>query len=76
MMVRSIPRTFLVLSRNLRKNQTPWEAKLWSRLRANRFFGLKFKRQAKLGGYIVDFYSPSLLIPCGLPQVYDCENPP
>jgi very-short-patch-repair endonuclease len=41
-------------SRTLRKNQTPWEAKLWYHLRAGRFFGLKFKRQVPIGNYIVD----------------------
>ena len=45
-------------SRKLRKNQTPWEAKLWELLRDRRFQHLKFRRQHKLGRYIVDFYCP------------------
>ena len=45
----------LSYSRQLRKSQTPWEAKLWSRLRAHRFLGLQFKRQVQIGAVIVDF---------------------
>jgi very-short-patch-repair endonuclease len=43
------------LSRELRKHQTPWEAKLWRHLRGGRFDGCKFKRQVPIGNYIVDF---------------------
>lgn len=39
----------------LRSNQTSWESKLWRYLRANRFNGLKFKRQVPIGKFIVDF---------------------
>ncbi len=52
---RIIPEPFLTNSKNLRKNQTPWETKLWSRLRAGRFYHLKFKRQVQVGSYIFDF---------------------
>jgi adenine-specific DNA-methyltransferase len=41
--------------KNLRKNSTPQERIFWSRVRAKRFTGLKFKRQYPLGKYIVDF---------------------
>ncbi len=51
-----IPQRSLDFSRKLRTNQTPWEWKLWKRLRADRFYGLKFKRQESIGDYIVDFY--------------------
>ena len=43
-------------SRELRKNSTEAERKLWSRLRAKRFMGLKFRRQEPIGRYIADFY--------------------
>ena len=43
------------LAKQLRKEQTPWETKLWSYLRSHRFEGLKFKRQVPIGKYIVDF---------------------
>lgn len=51
-------------AKNLRKNQTPQEILLWSRLRAKRFNGLKFKRQFPVGHYIVDFvcYEKKLII--------------
>jgi len=44
-----------ILARNLRKNQTPQEAKMWSILRNYQIDGLKFKRQYPIGDYIVDF---------------------
>lgn len=43
------------LAKQLRKNQTEHEAKLWSRLRDRRFVGFKFIRQYPIGNYIVDF---------------------
>jgi very-short-patch-repair endonuclease len=43
------------VARELRKNSTPAERVLWSRLRAKRLDGLKFRRQAPLAGFIVDF---------------------
>ena len=42
-------------SRELRRNQTAAEKRIWSRLRAHRFHGLKFRRQHVIGRYIVDF---------------------
>lgn len=48
---------FLWYVRKLRKNQTPAESLLWERLRAHRFFGVKFKRQVQIGPYVVDFCS-------------------
>ena len=46
--------------RNLRKNQTDAEKKLWSILRNRQLSGVKFRRQFPLGlgRYIVDFYCP------------------
>jgi very-short-patch-repair endonuclease len=42
-------------SRELRKTQTPAEAKLWSILRNRGLNGYKFKRQTTIGSFIVDF---------------------
>ncbi|MDB2414338.1 transcription-repair coupling factor [Rickettsiales bacterium] len=42
-------------ARNLRKNQTEVEKKLWSELRGRRFGGYKFRRQHDIEKYIVDF---------------------
>ncbi|HEY4479987.1 MAG TPA: endonuclease domain-containing protein [Candidatus Paceibacterota bacterium] len=41
--------------KELRKNQTPQEEKLWWYLKDKRL-GIKFRRQHSIGGYIVDFY--------------------
>lgn len=45
-------------ARRLRRNQTDVERKLWSRLRDRRLDGWKFRRQAPVGTYIVDFLCP------------------
>ena len=42
------------LSQTLRKNQTKEEAKLWYQFL--RKYPLQFRRQYKIGNYIVDFY--------------------
>ena len=44
--------------RNLRKNQTDAEKKLWAVLRNRQLTGAKFRRQFSIGRYILDFYSP------------------
>jgi len=43
------------LARNLRKNMTPQERKLWSLLRNKQFHNLSFRRQYPIGDYFVDF---------------------
>lgn len=47
--------TLVSRRKELRKNQTPQEEKLWWYLRDKRL-GIKFRRQHSIGGYIVDFY--------------------
>ena len=42
------------LARNLRKNATPWENKLWYQFLRN--YKYKFVRQKTIGNYIADFY--------------------
>lgn len=42
------------LARQLRKNMTPWENKLWYQFL--RTFTPRFQRQKPIGGYIADFY--------------------
>src|ERR1700730_14152010 len=42
-------------ARDLRRNMTNGEKLLWSRLRAHRMDGRKFRRQHVIGSYIVDF---------------------
>ena len=45
----------LVHAKALRTRQTDAEIKLWSHLRGHRLNGYKFKRQARLASFIVDF---------------------
>ena len=47
------------LARELRKEQTPAEERLWSYLRKKQLCGFKFRRQHPIGTYIVDCYCPS-----------------
>jgi very-short-patch-repair endonuclease len=46
----------LARARQLRREMTPQEERLWSCLRGCRLEGFKFKRQVWKGGYIADFY--------------------
>ncbi|MDG5749340.1 DUF559 domain-containing protein [Qipengyuania sp. XHP0207] len=48
-------RNLLPLAKRMRQEPTEAEARLWSRLRASRLAGAKFKRQEQIGDYIVDF---------------------
>lgn len=47
-------------ARALRVHATKAESLLWYELRELRTFGLKFRRQAAIGPYIVDFLCPSV----------------
>ncbi|HEV3146095.1 MAG TPA: DUF559 domain-containing protein [Gemmataceae bacterium] len=42
-------------ARQLRKNMTDAERRLWAELRYRQLEGAKFRRQAPVGNYIVDF---------------------
>jgi len=42
------------LAKDLRKNMTPWERKLWYELLRN--YPVRFQRQKAIGNYIADFY--------------------
>ena len=42
------------LARELRKNMTPWERKLWYTFLCH--YPVRFQRQKPLGNYIADFY--------------------
>ncbi len=45
-------------ARRLRKEMTPSERTLWSRLRRKQLNDAQFYRQKPIGSYIVDFYAP------------------
>jgi very-short-patch-repair endonuclease len=46
-------------ARQLRVHQTDAEGRLWGELRGRRLGGWKWRRQAPIGPYIVDFYCPA-----------------
>jgi very-short-patch-repair endonuclease len=48
--------TKIELSRELRTEMTPAEKVFWEMVRGKRMFGLKFRRQQIIDGFIVDFY--------------------
>ena len=45
-------------ARELRKNMTPWERKLWYLFLRN--YSVKFHRQKQIDHYIADFYCPKV----------------
>ena len=46
-------------ARQLRKDSSDAERRLWAHLRRHALEGLKFRRQHPFGPYILDFYCPS-----------------
>jgi adenine-specific DNA-methyltransferase len=48
--------------RELRRNLTDGEKKLWRLLRNRQLVGVKFRRQFSIGSYILDFYSPEYML--------------
>ena len=63
-------------SRELRKNMTGAESRLWSRIRMKQIDGLQFFKQRIIGNYIVDFYCPKakLVIEVDGSQHYSSEG--
>ena len=55
---RRIHPNILKRARELRKEQTPAEQKVWRVLRNRQLEGYKFRRQHPIGRLIVDFYCP------------------
>jgi len=51
--------SLLQRARSLRVNQTDAEGRLWGELRGRRLGGWKWRRQAPIGPFIVDFYCPA-----------------
>ena len=47
-------------ARQLRREMTPAERKLWSALRGRKLTGFKFRRQQVIDGFIADFYCPEV----------------
>ncbi|MBI2171896.1 MAG: endonuclease domain-containing protein [Chloroflexi bacterium] len=55
-----LPEEKRVAARQLRKDMTEAERRLWQALRNGQMNGHRFRRQQVLDGYIVDFYCHSL----------------
>ncbi len=45
-------------AKELHRNMTPAEARLWARLRSHRMKGVHFRNQHAIGKYVVDFCAP------------------
>jgi very-short-patch-repair endonuclease len=52
--IKSMAKGLMHLAKGFRKRSTDVEQLLWSRLRAGRFEGMKFRRQHPIGQYIAD----------------------
>lgn len=50
------PHYLVGIAREQRKSATPAEAAFWKLVRNRQFNGLKFRRQHRIGRFIVDFY--------------------
>ena len=64
------------LARELRKNMTDAERRLWSKIRRKQLKEFQFYRQKNIGDYIVDFYCPAakLIVEIDGGQHYSEEN--
>jgi len=49
----------LARARELRREQTPLESRLWAHLRDRQLGGFKFRRQMPIGPFVVDFCCPA-----------------
>ena len=52
-------RRLKLYARQLRKNMTDAEHRVWARVRRKQLKGCQFYRQKNIGDFIVDFYCPS-----------------
>ena len=52
----------LKAAKALRKSSTTPEARVWEQLRNRHLNGFKFRRQAPIGNYIVDFVCPEKML--------------
>lgn len=66
---------FISISRKLRREQTPWEKKLWMYLKDRKFLNLKFRRQFVIEPYVYDFccFEKKLIIELDGSQHTDSE---
>ncbi len=66
---------FISISRKLRREQTPWEKKLWMYLKGRKFLNLKFRRQFVIESFVYDFccFEKKLIIELDGSQHMDAE---
>ncbi|WP_209725263.1 MULTISPECIES: endonuclease domain-containing protein [Asticcacaulis] len=50
------------LARNLRRQMSPPEVRLWLRLRTRSETGFSIRRQHPIGSFVLDFYCPEALL--------------
>ena len=50
------------LAKEFRNNPTPAEKILWQKLKRKQLMGYDFHRQKPIGYYVVDFFSPRLML--------------
>jgi very-short-patch-repair endonuclease len=76
MLLFAVPLSRVELARYLRRTMSGVEWDLWSRLRAKRLDGFRFRRKALVGPYIVDFacFSARLVVELG-GEMFD-RSPP
>ena len=74
--------TLVGRAKQMRRESTPPERKLWARLKADQLAGAKFRRQVVIGPYIADFAcrTPVMLVveldgdTHGAQEAYDAER--
>jgi very-short-patch-repair endonuclease len=64
--IRGVSQSVQEAALELRREQTPEEIALWEALRDRQLSGVKFRRQAPMGRFILDFYAPSHKLMVGL----------
>ena len=69
-----LPTPTLDFARNLRRNQTDAEQRLWRYLRGGGLGGYKFRRQHEIPPYIVDFYCFAARLAVELDGSQHCEE--
>ncbi len=52
----------VAFAKSMRREMTEPETRIWFQLRAERFQGIKFRRQNVVGDYTADFYSRTAMI--------------
>lgn len=69
-------RNLLSLAKQMRRQPTEAERRIWSIVRAGRMAGAKFKRQEQIGDYIVDFvaFKHRLIIEADGSQHSECPK--